>query len=148
MLISYIDRSCRFPFGNATFEKWCGVAHASLAGRSLAEVFGAAACEWALPYLESAFGGRTVTYQTRTTLAGQLRILETTYISDVQFDGSAAGVYALAHDATRMKEVEEKLIQLARVDSLTGIANRRMFVEALHLTIERARRRGASMALA
>jgi diguanylate cyclase (GGDEF)-like protein len=59
-----------------------------------------------------------------------------------------AGVYALTHDMTRMKDVEEKLIQLARVDSLTGIANRRMFVEALHLALERSRRSGAAMALA
>ena len=49
---------------------------------------------------------------------------------------------------TRMKDVEEKLIQLARIDSLTNIANRRMFVEALHLAIERARRHKGAMALA
>jgi diguanylate cyclase (GGDEF)-like protein len=49
---------------------------------------------------------------------------------------------------TRLKETEEKLTRLARVDSLTGIANRRMFVEALHQAIERSRRYGASVALA
>jgi diguanylate cyclase (GGDEF)-like protein len=119
-----------------------------MAGRSLAEVFGAEACVLAKPHLEAAFDGQAVTYESRTALAGRARILETTYVPDMQADGNVAGVYALAHDTTRMKEVEEKLIQLTRVDSLTGIANRRMFVEALHLAIERARRSGAPMALA
>jgi GGDEF domain-containing protein len=119
-----------------------------MAGRSLAEVFGAEACVLAKPHLEAAFDGQAVTYESRTALAGRARILETTYVPDMQADGNVAGVYALAHDTTRMKEVEEKLIQLTRVDSLTGIANRHMFVEALHLAIERARRSGAPMALA
>jgi diguanylate cyclase (GGDEF)-like protein/PAS domain S-box-containing protein len=148
VLIAYIDREHRFEFGNATFEKWFGVAPDVLPGRSLAEVFGAEAYVLAKPHLVAAFGGQTVTYESRTSVAGQARSLETTYVPDVQADGNVAGVYALAHDTTRMKEVEEKLIQLTRVDSLTGIANRRMFVEALHLAIERARRSGAPMALA
>lgn len=148
VLISYIDRAHQFRFGNATFEKWFGVAPSSLVGRTLEDVFGADVYQYARLHLENAFGGWAVTYEMKTAVGGKLRILETTYIPDVQGDGSVAGVYALTHDTTGMKDVEEKLIQLTRVDSLTGIANRRMFVEALHLAIERSRRGGAAMALA
>jgi diguanylate cyclase (GGDEF)-like protein/PAS domain S-box-containing protein len=148
VLISYIDRAHNFRFGNATFEKWFGVPPSSLAGKPLADVFGQDVYQTARLHLENAFGGWAVTFEMKTAVAGKLRILETTYIPDLQGDGSVAGVYALTHDMTRMKDVEEKLIQLARVDSLTGIANRRMFVEALHLAIERARRHGGAMALA
>ncbi|HEU4373345.1 MAG TPA: PAS domain-containing protein, partial [Telluria sp.] len=148
VLISYIDRAHTFKFGNATFEKWFGVAPSSLAGRHLQEVLGEDAYQHARLHLENAFGGWAVTFEMKSAAGGKQRILETTYIPDVQGDGSVAGVYALTHDMTRMKDVEEKLILLARVDSLTGIANRRMFVEALHLAIERSRRSGAAMALA
>ncbi|MDB5935626.1 MAG: diguanylate cyclase [Massilia sp.] len=148
VLISYIDGAHRFRFGNATFEKWFGTAPASLVGRPLADILGEGAYRSAKPYLDAAFGGGTVTFESRTTVGGKPRILETTYIPDLQGDGSVAGVYALTHDMTRMKEVEQELTQLTRVDSLTGIANRRMFVEALHLAIERARRGGGTMALA
>jgi diguanylate cyclase (GGDEF)-like protein/PAS domain S-box-containing protein len=147
-LISSIDRAHNFRFGNATFEKWFGVAPGSLAGKPLAEVFGPELYQTARPHLENAFGGSAVTFEMKAALGGQMRILETTCIPDLQGDGSVASVYALTHDMTRMKEVEEKLIELARVDSLTGIANRRMFVETLHLAIGRARRRGGAMALA
>jgi diguanylate cyclase (GGDEF)-like protein/PAS domain S-box-containing protein len=148
VLISYVDRDHNFRFGNATFEKWFGVMPGSLPGKSLAEVFGQDVYQVARVHLENAFGGWAVTFEMKTAAGSKLRILETTYIPDVQGDGSVAGVYALTHDMTRMKDVEEKLIQLTRIDSLTGIANRRMFVEALHLAIERARRSGAPMALA
>jgi diguanylate cyclase (GGDEF)-like protein/PAS domain S-box-containing protein len=148
VLISYIDRAHNFRFGNATFEKWFGVAPSSLVGRPLADVFGQDIYQLARLHLENAFGGWAVTFEMKTAVAGKLRILETTYIPDVQGDGSVAGVYALTHDMTRMKDVEERLIQLTRVDSLTGIANRRMFVDALHLAIERSRRSSGAMALA
>jgi diguanylate cyclase (GGDEF)-like protein/PAS domain S-box-containing protein len=148
VLISYVDRGHHFRFGNATFEKWFGVTPAALPGKSLAEVFGQDVYQVAAAHLENAFGGWAVTFEMKTAAGAKARILETTFIPDVQADGGVAGVYALTHDMTRMKDAEEKLIQLARVDSLTGIANRRMFGEALHLATERARRSGAPMALA
>lgn len=148
VLIAYIDRGRKFRFGNATFEKWFGMAPGGLAGRHLEEVLGEDGFRHASMHLENAFGGWAVTFEMKSAVGGKARILETTYIPDVQADGSVAGVYALTHDMTRMKDAEDKLIELARVDSLTGIANRRMFVEALHLAIDRSRRSGAAMALA
>lgn len=148
VLICYIDRSHNFRFGNATFETWLGVAPASLPGRPLAEVLGADLYATARLHLENAFGGWAVSFESRMAVGGKLRILETTYVPDVQADGSVAGVYALTHDMTRLKETEEKLTRLARIDSLTGIANRRKFVEALHQSIERSRRHGTRLALA
>jgi diguanylate cyclase (GGDEF)-like protein len=59
-----------------------------------------------------------------------------------------AGVYALAHDMTRVKEAESRLVQMARFDSLTGIANRRLFGELLGQALERARRQRQVLGLA
>jgi diguanylate cyclase (GGDEF)-like protein/PAS domain S-box-containing protein len=148
VLISYIDREHNFRFGNATYEKWFGLAPSSLVGRPLSYVLGNEGYQVAKVHLENAFQGWAVTFERKSTLVGKTRFLETTYIPDVQADGGVAGVYALTHDMTRMKEVEEKLMQLARVDALTGIANRRLFGETLQLAIERARRHRGTLALA
>lgn len=148
VLISYIDPAHHFQFCNATFDKWFGLAPGSLVGRALADVFGDAVYQLTKPHLETCFGGQTVAFEIKMAVAGSQRILETTFIPDLQGDASVAGVYALTHDMTHVKEVEEKLIELARVDSLTGIANRRRFVEALYQASERARRHGGAMALA
>jgi diguanylate cyclase (GGDEF)-like protein len=89
-----------------------------------------------------------VTHEIRIPVRGDPRILQATYIPDFQPDGSVAGVYSLVHDMTHVKEVEEQLLQLARIDTLTGIANRRMFGESLHHALDRARRSGRPLALA
>jgi diguanylate cyclase (GGDEF)-like protein len=81
-------------------------------------------------------------------MADGIHTLETTFVPDQRADGSVAGVYSLTHDTTHMKEIEERLTQLARVDTLTGIPNRLMFEEILQLALGRARRNRQPMALA
>ncbi len=148
VLISYIDRRRCFRYGNATYEKWFGVAPGQLDGMPVAQLLGQVAAAEIHPQLEEAFAGRAVTHEIRIPLRGEPRILQATYIPDLQPDGSVAGIYSLVHDMTHVKEVEEQLLQLARVDTLTGIANRRMFGEALHHALDRARRSGKALALA
>lgn len=148
VLISYIDREQRFRFGNATYDKWFGVTPDRLVGMPVAEVLGAETAADIGPHLEQAFGGQAVTHEVRIPVRGDPRILQATYIPDHQPDGKVAGVYSLVHDMTHVKEVEEQLQQLARVDTLTGIANRRMFGETLHHALDRARRSHRPLALA
>lgn len=148
VLISYIDRDHCYRFGNATYEKWFGVTPHALVGMSLAELLGREAAADIHPHIEAAFGGQPVTHEVRIAVRGEPRILQATYIPDHQPDGSVAGVYSLVHDMTHVKEVEEQLSQLARIDTLTGIANRRMFGETLHHALDRARRSGRPLALA
>jgi diguanylate cyclase (GGDEF)-like protein/PAS domain S-box-containing protein len=148
VLISYIDRKHCFRFGNATYEKWFGVTPAQLVGMPVAKLLGPEGEADISPHLEQAFGGQPVTHEVRIPVRGDPRILQATYIPDHQPDGSVAGVYSLVHDMTHVKEVEEQLLQLARVDTLTGIANRRMFGETLHHALDRARRSGKPLALA
>jgi diguanylate cyclase (GGDEF)-like protein len=58
-----------------------------------------------------------------------------------------AGLYALSTDVTALKQVERQLIELARIDSLTGLPNRRRFEEKLREAMARSRRDGRAMAL-
>ncbi|MCC2957711.1 diguanylate cyclase [Massilia sp. IC2-477] len=148
VLISYIDREHCYRFGNATYEKWFGVDPKKLIGMPLARLVGPDAAADISPHLEQAFGGQSVTHELRIPVRGEPRILQATYIPDHQPDGSVAGVYSLVHDMTHVKEVEEQLLQLARVDTLTGIANRRMFGETLQHALDRARRSHKPLALA
>lgn len=148
VLISYIDREHCYRFGNATYEKWFGVDPKKLIGMPLDRLLGPEAAADIAPHLEQAFGGQSVTHELRIPVRGEPRILQATYIPDHQPDGSVAGVYSLVHDMTHVKEVEEQLLQLARVDTLTGIANRRMFGETLQHALDRARRSSRPLALA
>lgn len=148
VLIAYLDREQRFRFGNATFERWFGVTPENLVGMSIAELMGEDAARQGAASLDGAFAGHATTCQMRLLIQGAPRVLEGVYIPDLQPDGSVAGVYALKHDMTHVKEVEEQLTRLARVDTLTGLANRRSFNETLQGVLARAARHGRAPALA
>jgi diguanylate cyclase (GGDEF)-like protein/PAS domain S-box-containing protein len=147
-LVSYIDRDHVLRFGNATFRHWLGLDPATLAARPLQDVMGAAAYAKTRPQLERAFTGVHVSFEHRARLYGDLRTLETTFVPDQRSDGSVAGVYALTQDMSRIKAVERQLIELARLDALTGIANRRKFEEVLQQAMARSQRLARPMALA
>jgi len=50
-------------------------------------------------------------------------------------------------DITRQKELEHQLLKLSRIDSLTGLANRRYFIEQVERAIARAERASSKLSL-
>jgi diguanylate cyclase (GGDEF)-like protein/PAS domain S-box-containing protein len=148
VLIAYFDRERRFQFANATFERWFGIPPATLIGRALTDGIADRHYHVALPYLDRAYQGEVSTYEQKTEISGAERTLETTFVPELGADGTVVGIYALTHDTTRLKDIEERLTQLARIDPLTGIANRLMFEEILQVAVVRARRQRTPLALA
>jgi diguanylate cyclase (GGDEF)-like protein/PAS domain S-box-containing protein len=61
--------------------------------------------------------------------------------------GAIDGVVAISRDMTEHKDLEDNLAQLATIDGLTGLANRRHFDETLREEWARARRDGAPLSL-
>ncbi|WP_296948766.1 diguanylate cyclase domain-containing protein [uncultured Massilia sp.] len=148
VLICSIDRNHRLGFANATFRAWLGLDDRALDGMHLADALGRGAYDGARARLKTAFAGHGASFGMTLQAGGQHRILEWTVVPDLQPDGAVAGVYALAHDVTRIKEAETRLVQMARIDDLTGLANRRLFGETLAQALERARRRRSVLGLA
>ena len=148
VLISYLDHARSFRFLNATFLHWFGIDPVTLIGLHLVEGIGKAQYALALPHLDRAYRGHNATYEHTARIGDGVHALETTFVPELGADGGVIGIYSLTHDTTRMKEIEQRLTQLARIDTLTGIANRRMFEEILQLAIVRARRNRMPLALA
>jgi diguanylate cyclase (GGDEF)-like protein/PAS domain S-box-containing protein len=148
VLISYLDHARTFQFLNATFLHWFGIDPVKMIGRHLVEAVGNTQYALAQPHLDRAYAGHNATYEHTARIEGGEHALETTFVPELNGDGAVVGIYSLTHDTTRMKEIEQRLTQLARVDTLTGIANRRMFEEILQLAIVRARRNRVPLALA
>ena len=65
----------------------------------------------------------------------------------VSFWRATGQFLCFARDITNRKRTEEQIARMARYDSLTGLANRRVFVEALEQAIARARRGFTSFAV-
>ena len=54
------------------------------------------------------------------------------------------GAVLVFQDITERKKLEEQLTQMAKYDNLTGLANRALFKEFLHMSLARSERRGKS----
>ncbi|HEV8311556.1 MAG TPA: diguanylate cyclase [Burkholderiaceae bacterium] len=147
LLISYIDKELRLRFCNATWREWMGIDPASAVGRPLSELIGPTLYEERSERLQRALAGERVSFEAESVTLGVDRYLHTVYIPDVQVDGHVAGIYALSTDVTASKQVEMQLSQLAHVDALTGLPNRRQFEEKLQGAVARSKRSDRPMAL-
>jgi diguanylate cyclase (GGDEF)-like protein/PAS domain S-box-containing protein len=61
--------------------------------------------------------------------------------------GEVAGILAAGRDVTRQKEIERELARLATTDTLTGVANRRHFMDLAEREVMRTQRYHHPMAL-
>ncbi|KQV92599.1 PAS domain-containing protein [Pelomonas sp. Root1237] len=147
VLISYIDRNQRLTFVNKTFEEWMGVAPELAVGSHLKALIGPELYAQRQPALEQALRGERVEFEVASQALGLTRYLHTVYIPDRRADGNVAGVYTLSTDITATKDIERRLHELARIDPLTRLPNRREFEERLALALARARRGQKALAL-
>jgi len=153
--ISFIDSSLRYQFVNQTYEVWFNCRKEDIVGRTVEEVIGTEAYQKALPDIQRVFAGETVTYEKELPYQGG----KTRYVSAVltaKFDenNNVLGYYALITDISDRKELEleleqanQYLKQLATVDKLTQIANRRAFDKCLQEEWNRACRESLPLSL-
>jgi diguanylate cyclase (GGDEF)-like protein/PAS domain S-box-containing protein len=147
VLITYVDADERLRFMNGTFHDWLGVDLDKSIDRPLADVVGPEHYAARREQLRAALGGERVEFEVVSmTLTGP-RNLQTVYIPDRRADGRVHGIFTLATDVTALKDVERELQRLARIDTLTGLANRRQFDELLDKALARHRRTKRPLAL-
>lgn len=147
VLVSYIDKDERLRFCNWTWREWLGVDPAAVVGRRMVDVIGPTLYEQRRAQLRRALAGEQVSFEVESLAKGVSKYLRTVYIPDVQADGTVAGVYAVSTDITTSKQMEMKLDELAHVDALTGLPNRRRFDERLREAVARSHRGLQPMAL-
>jgi diguanylate cyclase (GGDEF)-like protein/PAS domain S-box-containing protein len=146
VLIAYIDRDERYQFANATYEAWFGIGAADVVGKSVRELLGDAQYEREQDALRRNLSGERVRFETQVPGPEGARYVEVVGIPDIK-DGVTHGVYVLTSDITAAKRHQEELHQLARVDALTGLPNRRSYEERLNEALQRANRTGRGIAL-
>ncbi len=147
VLISYIDKHERYQFCNATYKTWLGIDPAAVLGRTVGEALGNTNYASRRPLMARALAGERTEFEMSNSSHGVMRHTHTTYLPDVSDSGVVNGIYVLAVDITAMKAAEDKLVLMARTDSLTGLPNRLRFNEKLLEVLARTRRNGQPIAL-
>ena len=148
MRVAYIDADERYRFNNLAYERGFGLSRDQIQGRTVRELLGDSAYGSAEPHIRAVLGGKAVTFQSEMTSSDSYVCYEAHYIPQFAADGSTVlGFHAVVSDITRQKLEERRLVELARVDPLTGAINRAGFELRLAEVMERCRTTGALMAL-
>jgi diguanylate cyclase (GGDEF)-like protein/PAS domain S-box-containing protein len=145
--VVHVDTEKRYTFANAYAGRTLGTQPAALIGRAVEQMTDEKVYKEIKPYVDRALRGETVTFESEREYGGEVRHFQCTYVPDRTPDGKVVGVYGMVYDVSDLKLAERKLEQLARHDSLTGLANRLQFNERVALALARRQRTLAPIAL-
>ncbi|MFA9439912.1 diguanylate cyclase domain-containing protein [Uliginosibacterium sp. sgz301328] len=148
VLIGYVDTDLRYGFANQAYHTVFGIDPADIIGRKAQEVLVPDTMARVAPYMDRAGAGEQVQFENVIAMDGTERYLLTTYIPHVdEATGKVLGFYTMGVDITERKQLELRLEEQAMQDPLTGLPNRRAFMERLPQAMARARRWGKPCAL-
>jgi diguanylate cyclase (GGDEF)-like protein/PAS domain S-box-containing protein len=145
--VAHIDADERYLQVNAYLAQMVGATPQALVGKQVREVRGEALYAQVKPQIEAVLRGETVHFPSSGTPFGSLAHYNSVFVPERALDGSVIGFYALTFDITALREAQDELEKLARIDSLTGIANRRHFEERLQSTLAHAKRTRRAIAV-
>ncbi len=146
-LIAHIDTEQRYRFLNAQIGRVFGLDIEATLGRTMREVRGETAYALLAPHVEAALRGEKVSFVYADRVGGSLRHYQSNYIPDIDSAGMVIGFHAMTFDISELQETQARLELLARVDTLTGLPNRRQFDERMAQAMGRTRRSLQPMAV-
>ncbi|HSI57838.1 MAG TPA: PAS domain S-box protein [Ideonella sp.] len=148
MRVAYIDADERYRFNNLAYERGFGLSRDRIQGRTVRELLGDAAYPSVEPHIRAVLRGKAVTFQSEMTTGDSYVCYEANYVPQFAVNGEAVvGFHAVITDITRQKLEEKRLVNLARIDALTGVANRAGFELRLAEAMGVSRSSGVLMAL-
>lgn len=147
-LVAYFDRDQNCLYGNSRARRMAGLdERAPLDGVTLRSAVGETVYAQHTPHLPAVLTGKATQYPVQVPVQDREAHFQVNLIPDRDLSGGVLGFYLMTFNVTALKEAERKLIELARMDVLTGLPNRLAFNEQLPAAMLRARRTGGGMAL-
>lgn len=109
VLISRIDAQGRYKFVNARYEEWFGKLRSEIAGKHIRELIGDKAYKRIENYVKQALSGHRVSFEDYIPYMGGDRYVSVSYVPDISEAGNVMGFYALVHDISQRKKIENAL---------------------------------------
>jgi diguanylate cyclase (GGDEF)-like protein/PAS domain S-box-containing protein len=146
-MVAHIDGEQRYRFLSGHVQRTHGIDTDAALGRTMREVRGDAVYADLQPHVEAALRGQPTSFVYTERVGERTLQYQSHYVPDVEAGGRVLGFYAMTFDITELRETQARLEQLARIDPLTGLPNRRQFDERIREGMARARRLKQPMAV-
>ena len=146
-MICHVDREQRYRFINAEVVRAFGVDPDLTLGRTMLEMRGPEVYAKLEPHIQAALRGEKVRFEYSVESAGRTLHYRSDYLPDHGDDGAVHGFYTATFDITDLKETQARLEELALIDPLTGLPNRRQFEQRIAEAMARTRRTGQALAV-
>ena len=109
-LISYVNKDRRYVTCNEAYTTWFGLSRKDLIGKTMEEVVGEQAWEAMASYVETAFQGQAVDYETEAKYRhGITRWIHAVYMPHRDVSGEIAGLIIMVTDISAKKRAEAAL---------------------------------------
>ncbi|MFT5590309.1 MAG: diguanylate cyclase (GGDEF)-like protein/PAS domain S-box-containing protein [Bradyrhizobium sp.] len=147
-LVAFVDAEQRYRFNNLAYQRAFGINRDDIKYQTIREFVGEEQYAVMSPYLHRALQGERVIFEHEEGRDDDRRWAEATYIPQLGDDGKeVVGIHMMMHDITGKKNEQSRLLQLAQVDSLTGLLNRAGFEQKLAQALADAHDQHRLMAL-
>jgi len=134
--LTYVDRDFVIRFVNKAYTEAVSQSAAELLGRHIGEVRGARRWAEHRPHFERAMEGRTVQYTRLVKAMPQgPRWMRTSYVPDLDTDGTVLGLYTVTIDVHELTIAQEKLKRRVERDALTDVLSRRTMMDHIEAAI-------------
>ncbi len=111
-LISYVDKTGRYVYVNATYADWLGKEVEQIIGRPVNEILPQDAYARIQPELERALAGERRSFDVRISYPdGKERQIQVQYIPDLGDRGEVRGICALIGDVTEARGMQAQLVE-------------------------------------
>ncbi|TFZ51135.1 diguanylate cyclase [Serratia proteamaculans] len=130
-LISQIDADERYLFANSAYKTWFGLDEEHLSEMTVQAFMGEEAYAMAKPMILRALAGETVSFENEFQTRQGLLMIHTTLVPS-----DTGGFYILSMDITELKRLQRRLEYDVSHDMLTGLTNRRAFLQRLAGTLQ------------
>jgi len=147
-MVAYIDAGQVYRFHNLAYDREFRRDGRDILGHSIVDTLGEARYQRLLPYILRALSGERLVFEEHDESSGIDRTLEVSYIPQLGDDGeTVVGYHVMRQDITSQKREKRRLLKLAQVDALTGLANRAGFLQKLDTAMQQSADEGQLMAV-
>ncbi len=134
-MVAVVDPQLRYRLVNQAYERWLARPRTEIVDHTVQDCMSGREYEDALPFVQRALAGETVTYSLYLP-AAQTKHVGVTLVPLRLEDGSSTGFICIAQDATAQREEQDRLLLLSERDPLTALLNRAGFERFLTIKVE------------